>query len=137
MPPPASEHGIPPSPVRELLDLQIVALGPEGAEVRLPVRASYLQERGLVQGGLIAAVADASAVYPLLRELPAGKTVTSIEFKLNFLRPALVGAGELVARSQVAQRGRRLAVSEVVVTQAELEVARGLFTYLFYDEPPA
>ncbi len=131
-----SDHGIPRSPIRALLGLEIGALSPESAEVRLPVRAAYLQERGLVQGGLVAAVADASAVYPLLAALPPGKTVTSIEFKLNFLRPARDGAGDLVARSSVVQRGRRLALCRVVVAQGEAEVAHGLFTYLFYDAEP-
>ena len=134
--PAPADHGIPPSPVRELLGLRIAACGPEGADVRLPVRRALLQEVGLVQGGIVAALADASAVYPLLRDLPAGRGVTSIEFKLSFLRPARLGGGELRARSSVVRRGRTVALCKVVVEQGSAEVARGLFTYLFQDQDP-
>jgi len=119
--------------VRRLLGFEVLRCGLDGAEVRLPVRADFLQEKGLVQGGILTTLADACAVYPLIEGLAEGTTVSGVELSLSFLRPARLGAGELVARSRVIRRGRRLAVCHVVVEQGGVEVARGLFTYLFHE----
>ncbi len=70
------------------------------------------------------------AVHPYL---PDGLTMTSIEFKLNFLRPATVGGGPLVATARVVRRGRRVAVCDVDVWQDGEAVATGLFTYLLFE----
>jgi acyl-coenzyme A thioesterase PaaI-like protein len=62
--------------------------------------------------------------------------MTSIEFKLNFLSPALGDGGTLTARSQVVRKGKKVGVCDVEVTQGERLVAKGLFTYLFYPRRP-
>jgi acyl-coenzyme A thioesterase PaaI-like protein len=52
---------------------------------------------------------------------------------MNFLRPVLAERGTLVARASVLRKGRKVAVAEVDVTQAEKMVAKGVFTFLFVD----
>lgn len=59
--------------------------------------------------------------------------MTGVELKMNFLRPALADRGELRARSRVVQRGRRIGVCQVEVSQADRPVALGTFTYLFFE----
>jgi acyl-coenzyme A thioesterase PaaI-like protein len=59
--------------------------------------------------------------------------MTSIDFTLNFLRPALLERGELLARAVLVKRGRTIALADVDVEQAGQLVAKGLFTYLFAD----
>jgi uncharacterized protein (TIGR00369 family) len=124
-------------PVNRFLGFTLVACGEGGAEVALPVRAEYLQEGGVVHGGILSALADTAAVYALVPGLSAGRAMTSIEFKMNFLRPALPGRGDLAARSRVVQQGRTVGVCQVEVVQAGRPVALGTFTYLFFDRPPA
>lgn len=116
-----------------LFHLRIVSHTGARAEIAMPVKRAFTQEGGVVHGGLVTLVADTAAVYALLPELPAGQTMTSIELKMNFLRPALPDRGELVARAAVVRRGRRVGVCEVDVFQADTAVATGLFTYLIYD----
>ena len=98
-----------------------MALQPDG---------SHTQENGVVHGGLIAALADTTAVYALLADLPADRTVTGVEFKINFLRPAQPAGGMLLARALPLRRGRRIAVCEVEVIQEQSVVAKGSCTYL-------
>jgi uncharacterized protein (TIGR00369 family) len=59
-----------------------------------------------------------------------GRTITSIEFKLNFVRPAVASRGELMAVARPVRIGRTVAVAEVDVLQSDELIAKGLFTYL-------
>jgi uncharacterized protein (TIGR00369 family) len=116
--------------VHRMLGLEPLERSSAAAEVRMAVRPDFLQEEGVVQGGLVAALADAAAVYLLMPELPEDARMTSIEFKLNFLSPALEGEGPLVARAEPVKRGKRVGVCRSTVTQGDRAVAEGLFTYL-------
>lgn len=121
-------------PLNRWLGYRLVEHGPTGARVAMAPRPECLQETGVVQGGILTAVADTAAVYALWPELPAGTRMTSIELKLNFLRPALPDAGDLEAVATVVQRGRKVGVCDVAVEQGGRRVAVGLFTYLFWRE---
>jgi len=101
----------------------------------MAVREEFLQDFGVVQGGILTALADEAAVSLLLPHLTPGRAVTSIELKQNFLRPALAGRGELVARARTVRRGRTVAVVACDVEQAGEAVTTGVFTYLFFDRP--
>ena len=104
-----------------------------GAAIALPLRAEFLQVADVVHGGIVATLADTAAVYLLLGGGRPERAMTSIEFKLNFLRPALLERGELLARAVLVKRGRTIALADVGVEQAGQLVAKGLFTYLFAD----
>ncbi len=99
-------------------------------------KAELLQEEGIIHGAIVAALADTAAVYTFHPDLPADVTMTSIEFKLNFLSPALGDGGTLTARSSVVRKGKKIGVCDVEVTQGERLVAKGLFTYLFFPRKP-
>lgn len=117
--------------VNAFLGLELLEASPDGAAIRMPVRDEHIQETGVVQGGILAAVADTTAVYALAHGFPEGHTIAGVEFKLNFLRPARPDRGDLHARATIVRKGRTLGICRVDVTQAEVAVATGLFTYLF------
>ena len=118
------------SPINKFLNFNLLSHSKERAEISMPLKRDYIQETGVVHGGLISTAADTAAVYALYPNLPDGKTMTSVEFKVNFLRPALVENGDLTARAQVVKRGRQIGLCEVEVSQNNKLVAKGLFTYL-------
>lgn len=120
-------------PVNRFFDWRILPRSNGQAEIVLPLKPDYVQGEGVVHGGIITAVADTAAVYALLPSLPAEKAMTSIDLKVNFLRSVLPDGGELVARSRVVQRGRRIALCDVEVFQDAKLAAKGLFTYLIFD----
>jgi uncharacterized protein (TIGR00369 family) len=74
-------------------------------------------------------------VYALIPGLDTDQTMTSIELKLNFLRPVLAERGVVTARATKVQLGRTVGVSDVEVSQSGKPVARGLFTYLVRQAP--
>jgi uncharacterized protein (TIGR00369 family) len=117
-------------PMNRALGWRLISSSPEAAEVRGPIQPSFAQEGGVVHGGIISAIADTAAVYAIHPQLPPGTPMTSIEFKVNFLRSGRMSGGELVARSQLVRRGRQVAVCNVDVIQDDVVIATGVFTYL-------
>jgi len=76
-------------PVNHHFKYDLISRSSEEAVVSMEVLPDYLQEEGFVQGGIISAVADTAAVYTFYPDLDVNQTMTSVEFKMNFLRPAL------------------------------------------------
>jgi acyl-CoA thioesterase len=118
------------SPFHRWLAIEPVSHSPEHAEIRMEPRAEFAQEAGVVQGGLLTALADAAGVYLLLGHAPAGERLTSIELKVNFLRPGRPDGATLVARAAPVRVGGTIAVVRAEVVQGGEAVLAGLFTYL-------
>lgn len=121
-------------PVNRFLGYRLIAQSAEAAVVEMDVTTDHIQEAGVLHGGILSGLADTAAVYLFEPHLPDHQTMTSIEFKMNFLRPVRTGGGSLVARSCTLRRGRKVGVADVAVTQSEKLVAKGLFTYMFLDK---
>ena len=118
-------------PLVEVLGMREVEPDESGAiGLAMEPREDLLQSESVIHGGILATLADTAAAWAVLRDQPMGETLTSIEFKLNFLRPARLDGGELLARGRVVRRGSRIAVIDGEVIQGGEAVARGLFTYL-------
>jgi uncharacterized protein (TIGR00369 family) len=102
------------------------------ARIELAPQPRFLQQEGRVQGGVLAALADTAAVWLLYPDLDDAQSMTSVEFKLNFLRPAVLGEN-LIADAKLVKRGRTIALVDVDVSQGGELVAKGLFTYLVFE----
>jgi uncharacterized protein (TIGR00369 family) len=118
------------TPVNAYLGSRLVQRSPERVEIHAAVSVAQAQEYGIVQGGIVSAVADTAAVYLLIPDAMDRGNVTGVEFKMNFLRPARVDGGDLIAVATPLKIGRRLAVCSVDVSQGDRQVATGVFTYL-------
>jgi len=120
-------------PSNQYFGFQLVSRTEKEAVLSMEVRQEHLQETGVVHGGILSSLADSAAVYTFFPDLKDGQTMISIEFKINFLRPGLKDHGPLMARATVIKRGRKIGLCDVEVTQSGDLVAKGSFTYLFYD----
>ncbi len=121
-------------PVHRLLGMRMITPSPEEAIVEMDVSPDMCQETGVVHGGIVTSLADATAANLFQPYIPEHLVTTSIELKMNFLRPVLADQGKLVARGSVLKRGRKVSVAEVEIKQAGKLVAKGLFTFLFVDK---
>lgn len=121
------------TPVNRFFGYTLCERTPTSARVSMSIREDYLQGEGAVQGGIISALADAAAVAMLVPGLRLGMAMTGVEFKLNFLQPTLLGRGDPIAHAQTVRTGRTIAVCEVEVRQGDNLIAKGLFTYLFFE----
>jgi uncharacterized protein (TIGR00369 family) len=74
---------------------------------------------GSVHGGWYAAVLDAPLGVALHTTLPKGVGYTTLELKVNLVRPVRPDTGVLRAVGRVVHRGRRTAVTEARMEDAE------------------
>ena len=121
------------APITRLLGHRLVAAGDGTASLGLAPRDDFVQEAGRVHGGILTTLLDTACVYALLSTERWPATFTSIEFKLNFLRPVALGGGEMLATADVVQQGRRVGVCAARLEQDGKQLATGLFTYLRTD----
>lgn len=117
------------TPANRHLGFRVVSRTAEAAVVAMEPRPDFLQAGGVVHGGVLSALADSAAVLALHVHGESPAALTSIDFKMSFLRPVHLEGGGVEARAGVVRRGRRVGVCEVAVTQAGVLAAQGLFTY--------
>lgn len=122
------------TPINRTLGIKLLRSGSEGGEVCMEDCSDHTQEGGVVHGGILTTLADTAAVYAILPDLPEGKRMTSIEFKMNFFRPGLASGGPLLGRSSLLKRGRKVNVCEAEVLQDDRLLAKGTFTYLIFAD---
>jgi len=119
-------------PVNRYLKFQLLERSAGACRVTGDISAEYTQEHGVVHGAIVSAIADTSAVWLFHPDLEPGQSMASIEFKVNFLAPAFLDRGPLIAESSLVRRGRRIGVAQSDVRQNGDLIARGLFTYMFF-----
>ena len=78
--------------------------------------AHLTQQHGLFHGGVVASLVDVACGYAALSVMPDDREVLTVEFKVQFLKPAKTE--RLVAVGQVVQAGRTLTVCEGTVFDA-------------------
>jgi uncharacterized protein (TIGR00369 family) len=79
-------------------------------ESGMEVAPIHLQQDGVVHAGVISTMADHSAGYAAFTVIPEDYQLLTVEYKINFFRPA---QGEkLICRAQVIKEGRRILVAE-------------------------
>jgi uncharacterized protein (TIGR00369 family) len=77
-------------------------------EIRFPFHCSLTQQNDFVHAGAITSILDSACGYAALSVAPLDHDVLSIEFKVNFLSPAV--GEEFCARSHVKRAGKNLIV---------------------------
>lgn len=86
-------------------------------EIEIDNLPGVRQQHGFLHGGVVGMIADSAGGYAGFSTMPAGSTVLTVEYKMNFLNPA---AGKLiVARGRAVKTGRTLVVCEVNVVSLE------------------
>lgn len=98
---------LPPAP--SLLGWELVAVDPDAGTIEVACTATeqFLNAAGNVQGGILAAMLDATLSPALIATLGPGKWAPTIDLQVQFLTPAK--AGRLVGRGRVVRRGRDIA----------------------------
>jgi uncharacterized protein (TIGR00369 family) len=126
------------NPVVHFVGIELLKAAAGKATMILPYRKELRNSMGVVQGGILAVLADVAggvSLYSVLTD-PLGVTIPTIEFKLNFLRPAL--EEDTIARGRVTHHGRRIAVCQVdVSTENGTLLATGIFTYMIKENGSA
>lgn len=76
----------------------------------------YLNPMGTVHGGYAATLLDSALACCVQTLCPVGYASTSVELKVNFVRPITPKTGRLYCRGSVIHPGRQLATAEAKLT---------------------
>ncbi|HUP30735.1 MAG TPA: PaaI family thioesterase [Usitatibacter sp.] len=109
---------IPQVPIGDLLGFRLIEAEPGRVVLAgQPDRRAY-NLIGTVHGGWAAAILDTALALSALTQLAADQGFTTIDIRINYLRPLSVETGEVRAEGKVLQSGRKLAYCEARLTDA-------------------
>jgi len=99
---------------------------------QVKIEKHHRQQDGFIHAGVMATMADHTAGYAAFTTVPEDYQILTVEFKVNFLRPAY---GErLVCRSRVIREGLQIIIGESEVFDQrgdeEALVAKALVTLM-------
>lgn len=116
-------------PFEQTLNLAVTRRHKDGVTITCPLRPDFLNNTGIVHGGVIAAIADEAAWYAVEYHYGTGTTCTTTELKVNYLR-AMKGE-RITARATIARAGQTLCVSRVDVFDEKKNLsALAIVTYM-------
>jgi uncharacterized protein (TIGR00369 family) len=78
----------------------------------------WLNPMGTLHGGIIGTLLDTAMGMAVHSTLPAGTGFTTLEYKVNFMRPVLESTGLVFAEAKVLHTGRTQAVVEARLVDA-------------------
>jgi uncharacterized protein (TIGR00369 family) len=111
---------LPSPPIARLTGLRLTAADEGRATFALPATEWLCAPpRGRVQGGAVALIAESALSDAIQTTLPRGTSVAPIDLKVNYLRPAASDGRELTAVGTLLHAGRRLAVANSEVRNAD------------------
>ncbi len=95
---------LPPPPVGELVGMRLVEVGSDRAVFEMNASRRHANPMGTVHGGILCDLADGAMGVAWASGLVEGETFTTLELKINFLKP--VWEATLRAEATVMRRGR-------------------------------
>lgn len=110
---------IPPAPISSPMLMRLEEVDEGRVVFSCEPDESLYNPIGSVHGGVMCTVLDSALGCAAHSTLSAGIGYTSIEIKVNYLRPVQIGVGMLTAIGTVTKRGRRVIFAEGEVLDAE------------------
>jgi uncharacterized protein (TIGR00369 family) len=118
---------LPAPPVAHLIGFTVREVEAGRAVVDFEADGRHANPMGTVHGGVLCDVADAAMGIAYASTLGEGESFTTLELKINFLKP--VRSGTLVAVGRLVKGGRTVGLVECDVTDASDQlVARATST---------
>lgn len=115
-------------PFVKLMGMRLLSAAEGRSVMECRVRPILKNSSGTLHGGVMGALVDMSVATALRSVMPLSSRMTTVEYKVNFLKP--VESGTVTALGVILRLGRTIAVGSTEVRNAEGEVvAFGSATY--------
>jgi len=101
-----AQHIFASQPFSRLIGAELTAVGKDHAELTLAIQEHHTQQHGFVHGGVLSYLADNALTFA--GGLALGGNALTVEFKINYTRPAL--GTQVLARARADSVGKRTAV---------------------------
>jgi len=117
----------PPPPVAVLIGFRLTEVEPGQAVIEFDATERHANPMGTLHGGVLCDIADAAMGTAYASTLEEGETYTTLELKINFLKP--VWNAKLKAVGRVVKSGRTIGLVECdVIDERQSLVARATST---------
>lgn len=110
---------LPGPPISSLMSMDIAEIEDGVVTFECTPDESHFNPIGAIHGGYACTVLDSTLGCAVQSTLPAGVGYTSIEIKVNFLRPIMPHSAPLRATGTVTKRGNRVAFADAVLVDVE------------------
>ena len=128
---------LPAAPIGTTLGFRLLEVEPGRAVFEGEPGPHLLNPLGAVHGGFALALIDSATGCSVHTELEAGIGYTSVETKVNFVRPIKAGTGKVRCEGRVLSRGRTIATAEAKLTSADGKLlAHGTSTLIILPPRP-
>lgn len=115
------------APFNELVGIRLVEVEEGRVVVDLEANAQHANPMGTMHGGVLCSLADSAMGMSYVSTLEEGESFTTLELKINFLRP--VWTGRLRATGRVVNSGKSVGLTECdIVDEKDRLVARATST---------
>ncbi|HIJ75624.1 MAG TPA: PaaI family thioesterase [Deltaproteobacteria bacterium] len=95
---------VPPPPIAKLIGFKLVSIGSGQAVIEFEATEKHTNPMGTLHGGVLCDVGDAAMGMAYASTLDEGETFTTLELKINFLKP--VWKAKLRAEGSVVEAGK-------------------------------
>jgi uncharacterized protein (TIGR00369 family) len=106
------EGKLPAPPIAKLMGFRLAQVGEGFAVFECTPGEQHYNPIGVVHGGLACTLLDSAMGCAVHSTLPAGTGYTTLEVKVNLVRPITTTTGLLRAEGRVVHAGKRMATSE-------------------------
>ena len=118
-----------PFPFADLLGFSVTSRGNGSSECEIQLQQEHMNPHGIAHGGVVFSIVDTGMGAAVASTLQAGEICSTIEIKINYMRPAI--AGKLICFTEIVSKGKRTAVVESrVLDENEKEICRALGTFM-------
>ncbi|WP_305956014.1 PaaI family thioesterase [Pseudomonas sp. 2FG] len=127
---------LPPAPIGETLDFVPIHMEPGAAIFQGRPQRRHYNPLGTVHGGWFATLLDSAVGCAVHSTLPAGKGYTTLELKVNMVRPLNDRVPMVRAEGKVIHAGRKVATAEGRIIGPDGKLyAHATTTCLIFDHP--
>ena len=114
------------------LGLRLLRFHPDGVTIGCAMRPELHNASGVLHGGVSATLADVAVGVALTRHLGRPRAATTVEMKINYLRPVV--DGQVRARAHLVRVGKTLCTARVdIFDRGKDPAAVALVTYMILN----
>ncbi len=108
---------LPDPPIAQLIGLRVISVQPGESHLELDAGPQHFNPMGTLHGGVLCDLADLAMGAAYASTLGSGETFTTLELKINFLRP--VWKERLFAKGKIVNRGGTIGMVECDITDSQ------------------
>lgn len=129
---------LPSPPIGETLDFIPIQMAPGVAVFQGKPMLRHYNPLGTVHGGWFCTLLDSAVGCAVHTTLPAGKGYTTLEIKVNMIRPLTDAVSLVRAEGKVIHTGKQVATAEGRIVGPDGKIyAHATTTCLIFDQPSA